>query len=241
MPKHCAFPPDPNKPKPLPGSKKRFPAKLTTSERKSSYRARLDANMDETVRKQIFSRYRNAIEKEKCAADEKVWHIDGMLMNRYELMEYISIMVAEGLDKVKLTKQEGWPTLSQVEAWYKRHPDFRVAMDNAERLRGAILGESAVDEVMSAEPHTAGLAKIRAETLGKAAARMNSKYQDKQVIETTDISELMNRDQIEDKIRSLHERYPALKKLGMKMETGEVTGEVGGVVDVETESQNGEK
>jgi hypothetical protein len=221
---------------PIKGDKNRYPVKATKEALRLVNKA--NALMYSPVqRKAIYSRHRNSLDRERAKADERVWHIDGMDMSRYEVMEYVVIMVSEGEDKVKLCKQEGWPTLVLLDQWERRHPDFKIALQNAERLRGDQMDSEAIDAVQNVTPATVGVAKVKGELLNKAAARRNPKHQDKQVIETFDATEHMSREQMVDKLRALEERCPGLKKLSMK-KLEPVTVDI--EPEVETQSQDGE-
>lgn len=225
MPKRSPFPPKTDKP--LPGSSRKYPAKLTEAEIKTSYKARY-GYYDQNQCKAIYARHKNALLKEEADCRDRVWNIGGLWMNRYELMDYIVIMLSEGMDLVTLCDQEEFPTLAQVQKWYKRHPDFRIAVEEAERIRGIRLGEDQIKVMMDANPVTATLAKAQSDALGKAAARLNAKYQDKQVVQTENITEYLSLTQIEAKIANLVDQFPALKTIGIRQEEAVV---------VENESQ----
>jgi hypothetical protein len=166
-------------------------------------------------RKTILTKHRQAKSRERAEASEKLFLIDGEPACRTEIMIYLVAMVAAGESLQSLCAHEGMPTTLEVRHWRQWHRDFDKDLKEADLERGAILGEESLKTPLEADDDcNAALVKLKTETLAKAAARLNSDFQEKKLVQTEDISDHATYDQLVDRWKRLVKDHPALKELG---------------------------
>ena len=188
-----------------------FPVKLTEKERESSETARF-GKYDPATAKMVVTKHRESLKKAKADAVEKVWSIDGDPSNRYEVMQYLVSMVSEGVRLPQLCDADGMPPLIEVRRWFKRHPDFKAALDEAKEAMAERYVDHAMNILQEAEPDRTGLAKAESELAMKMAGMMSEEFKEKKIIQTEDISHTWTEAQILARMRVLTDSDPALKE-----------------------------
>ena len=162
----------------------------------------------------IKVRHSQARERGKADASALLWEFDGRHWNRYQIMELLVARVAEGESLVDICKDTAFPTLREVRGWYRNHPAFLEEMLEAEACRGAILGELALTTVEGEyDKDDVPRRKLQHDAYAKHAARLNTEYQDKQVIKQEGELDRLSQDQLQARLASLLEANPALKEL----------------------------
>lgn len=143
-------------------------------------------------------------------ATKNDWLIDGKPFNRYKMMDYIVTRVANGEALTVICDEEGMPSMLLVYSWFDNHPEFMKAMQRAEEVRGHRLGEEALRVATSTDRVNVAADKLKFEALSKAAARTNTRFQDRQVIQQQDEYASMTEEQIRARIVRMIEANPAL-------------------------------
>jgi len=167
-------------------------------------------------------------------------------MSRHEIMAYIVDMISNtGISLPKLVEMHGedeemeFPTLQEIRVWCKLHPDFERELYEADRNRGEILGEQALDAVMSApKDEDPRITKLRHEALSRHAARLNERYQDKQVQKIEDVTDKMSREEMLKQLQGLANKHKEIADVvlpvlgdGIENDAADNLGE-GCIVDV---------
>jgi hypothetical protein len=190
-----------------------FPVKLPEEMLVASEKARFGA-YDPLRSSIVLGRHRNMKLRENADAKEKRYVLDGLKVDRFEVMQFIVAMVSEGMSCVELCKAEGMPTLLELKHWKRWHKDFDTELRLAEEVRGERYGEQATQVAMDAGgDENAALVKLKHEALKTAAARLNSDFQEKKVIETKDTTENQTYDQLLERWRILVKQNPDIKTL----------------------------
>ena len=100
--------------------------------------------------------------------------------------------------------------MQEVYSWFSNHPDFEKDYEKAEEIRGHRMGERAIEIASGTDRENVAADKLKVETLLKAAARANRRFQDKQVTQVVDEYERMNADQVRLQIVKMIEANPSL-------------------------------
>ena len=196
-----------------------FPVKTSKEESRKLADARHPAwgVYNKATANSIINRHKVAIERAKAVALDQIWDVgQDHKLNRYEMMEMLVVLVGEGYSLPAICKDPSMPTLAEVRAWGKRHPDFTAALKDANETRGMIMGEQALNEVMDHDPSETGAAKLKFEALTKTAARLNNEFKEKAVIQVEDITEHWTEDQIKERLELLMKNCPDIKTLADK-------------------------
>ncbi len=180
-------------------------------ERKQSYRARFKE--DPVTRAMMFTKLKKKMNSKKARAEEILWHIDGKGFDRYDMMNLLVHLVSEGYSLVELCQDGDFPSLMEVRSWMPNHPSFERDLLDAEKVRGEILGEEALRIAVDPEDRNPQSNKLRYEALSKAAARLNSRYQDKQIIQTEDKTNQLSEEQIMERLRAMMDASPELAEI----------------------------
>lgn len=180
-------------------------------ERKQSYRARFKE--DPVTRAMMFTKLRKKMDSKRAKADEVAWHIDGKGFDRYDMMNLLVHLVSEGYSLVELCEDGDFPSLMEVRSWMPNHPSFERDLLEAEKIRGEILGEEALRIAVTPDDRNPQSNKLRYEALSKAAARLNSRYQDKQIIQTEDKTNQLSEEQIMERLRAMMDASPELAEI----------------------------
>ena len=143
-------------------------------------------------------------------ADEKGWMLMDKPCDRYTMMDYIVSQVANGTLLSDVCKKGEMPSVLQVYSWFDNHPAFKNAMDRAELVRGHLLGDEVERIAKATDRENVAADKLKTDVLGKAAARLNPKFQDKVVQEVKDPYAHMTTDQLREKIRLMLQADPSL-------------------------------
>ena len=195
----------------------KFPAKNTPAEQATitKYRDNQRPDREQWQVNAILAGHKAALERAKKNALEKIWNVvpGEEPLNRFELMDLMITMIHNKMSLPKICEQEGFPTIREVYGWYKRHPDFYVAVQEAKRARGESLGEEAIEIVDNATPLDANVAKLRHDAYIKAAARMNSEFREKTSLEIVDNTENLSIEQIEERLSMLMKGSKEIKQL----------------------------
>lgn len=162
------------------------------------------------IRASMFTKLHNKMANKRASAEEILWHIDDKGYDRYDMMALLIHLVSEGFGLVEICDDGDFPSLHEVRSWYGNHPSFQRDLEEAEKTRGEILGENALQLALASTNHTVAADKLKYEALSKAAARLNDKYQDKQVVKTEDATSRMTDEQIRERLRSIMEANPDL-------------------------------
>lgn len=181
----------------------------------NSYNARLPTRKP-WVMKGMLARHQNAIKRAKAEADEFLWEIDGTKYNRYKMMEFLVILVGEGIALAEICEDDRFPSLAEVRGWEKNHPQFVEDMRLAEAVRGEILIERALkvttdlDEKEKLDSNDVKKASLQHEALTKHAAYFNKKYTPKAVQQVEDITPHLNEEQARQRLMAIIRDNPAI-------------------------------
>ena len=189
---------------------KTYPYKVNAKDLKKSYELRLAAQFGDSRAKGRLQAYNRRIKERKMEASKIDWVIDGKSFNRYKMMDFIVSRVANGEPLDEICAPEEMPSMLEVYSWQDNHPDFATALRRAEEVRGHRLGEEALRVAMGTDRENVAADKLKFEALSKAAARTNSRFQDKQVQEVRDEYGNMSADQIRERIKRMIEASPDL-------------------------------
>jgi len=188
-----------------------YPFKQNKNERTQSYRARFKD--DPVIRAMMQTKLKNKVSHKKAKADEVLWKIDGEGYDRYQMMNLLVHLVSEGYSLAEICEDCDFPTLKEVREWCPNHPGFERDLIEAEKVRGEILDTLALKVAMDSTNQTVAADKLRYEALSKTAARLNSKFQDKQVVQTEDKTAHMTEEQITERLRAMMEANPELSDI----------------------------
>lgn len=136
----------------------------------------------------------------------RVW--GGGQFNNEEFREAMVFMVAngQGIKKAveKLEKDYGvMPSMWLVGKWLRESQGFKEAYDAALEIRGHLLVEDALQEVMDADDkESAGVAKVRSEHLRWMASKFSKRFTDRKIIEEEHTIKMSDSD-LENKIKVL--------------------------------------
>lgn len=178
--------------------------------KKKSYEIRLKAQFGNEKDKKELAAYRRRRKERMLEASNKDWMIQGKARNRYWVMENIVSRVAAGESLPSICRSEEYPSIQQVYAWFKCHPDFEKVYREAEEVRGHLLGEQALEIALTTDRENVAADKLKIETLSKFAARANNRFQDKAVQQNIDEYSTMTSEQIKQRIKALLAANPEL-------------------------------
>jgi len=125
----------------------------------------------------------------------ETWEIEGTRRNRVQTFNWMCERIAdEDDDLVDLCRLPGAPRLSQVAAWQRSNPDWRLAMAEAEKIAAMRRVNMAKSVARRAEgaAQAAG-SKLYVDTLLWEASKLDRKYAEKQIV--VDESEPLGRAQ----------------------------------------------
>jgi len=138
------------------------------------------------------------------------WAINGRIFKISQMQEYIFTQVAAGDPLNEICDRPGMPSMEMVYSWEDNYPEFARDMARATEIRGHRLGEEAIKIARETDRVNVNADKLRVETLSKAAARMNARFQDKQVIEKPDELAQMTMEQLQARISRMIQANPHL-------------------------------
>lgn len=207
--------------------KNRYPLNVAPTEK--AYRMMTDINKTKDIRNSMLARHKQAVSKERLDIEATRYHVDDMVLNRYEVMDYIVVLLSSGdYSLPEICKIDGMPTRIEVKRWERWHPEFAKALQEAKQLRGEALGEKGLSKLIEVsqdenlDTAKVAMAKALYEGTNRSAARLNEEYQDKRVIEHKDVTETMNEEQLTQAYQDLLRRYPELKTIAMETTTIDV-------------------
>lgn len=177
---------------------------------KRSYELRLTAQFGDRKAKDKLAAYNRRRKERMLEAGNKEWFINGKNRNRYWVMESIVTEVSAGTSLKVICSDDQYPTMQQVYSWFKMHPDFKKAYEEAEEVRGHLLGEQALEIALKTDRENVQADKLKIETLSKFAARANTRFQDKQVTQNVDELATMSTEQIRARLQALYRANPEL-------------------------------
>ena len=143
-------------------------------------------------------------------ANKSEWVVEGRSFNRYKLMDFIVARVANGESLPQVCESDAMPSMQQVYSWFSEHPAFEKEYNRAEEVRGHILGEEALQTARDTDRENVAADKLKFEALSKAAARSNTRYQDRTVAKIEDEFANLSADQIKDRIQRILQLSPEL-------------------------------
>ncbi len=187
-----------------------YPYKTSPKDKKKSYELRLAAQFGDRKAKEKLWAYNRRIKERKMEANKIEWVVEGLKFNRYKMMDFIVSRVSNGEPLDEVCGPEEMPSMLEVYSWMDNHPDFASALKRAEEVRGHRLGEEALRVAMGTDRENVAADKLKFEALSKAAARLNSRYTDKQIIEQRDEYSNMTAEQIRDRISRMLQADPSL-------------------------------
>jgi len=193
--------------------KKVFPVTLPPTTKSTVDKMRRGVYSDLKI-KELITRHKNSKLKENGDAADKRFLILGEPADRFEYMLFIVAMVSEGMQVTDICELEGSPTLLEVRHWRKWHSNFDKELKEAEACRGERLGEESLQVALdTTDESNAAIAKLKSETLAKAAARLNSEFQERKLIQTEDITDHQTYEQLMSRWNTLSKQFPELKTL----------------------------
>jgi hypothetical protein len=209
----------------MPKSKaeKAFPLLLPETTKRTTHKLRFGYFSPEQ-RVAIKARHDQMRRHEQAKADEILWTVDGKEYNRFGMMDLIIALVAAGGDLVEVCSDKEMPSLAEVRSWYKWHPDFKLAMEEAQTARGEILGEKGLKVLMSLGQDEDGnycpfgaeevtLAKAQRDALASHAARINQEFIEKKVFEHRDPVADRSIEELIALSKSMLKNHPALRDI----------------------------
>ena len=143
-------------------------------------------------------------------AGKSEWVVAGHSFNRYKMMNFIVARTANGELLSEVCSEDGMPSVMQVYSWFENHPEFERQFRLAEMARGYMLGDEVERIARGTDRENVSADKLKTEVLSKAAARLNPKFQDKQLVEQRDEYQSMTREQILERIKRMVEANPDL-------------------------------
>lgn len=207
-----------------------------------SYEIRLAAQFGGPKEKRRLRAYNRAQKERKMEAGVNLWVVNGKPLNRYKMMEWIVSQTAAGELLSDLCKKANMPSMLQVYAWFDNHPEFETQYRRAERARGHLLGDEVERTARNTDRENVSADKLKCEILGKAAARLNERFQDKAVVQNQDDYSKLSIEQIRERIKRMVENNPELTSvlqeapnLEAPLQQEELACSTGEVIDAETE------
>lgn len=201
--------------KSTPAYKYRF--KPSKKQLKESYEVRLAAQFGNRDAKNRLAAYNRRMRERKMEVSKEEWIVCGKRFSRYQVMDYITVQVAAGESLPEVCEHEGMPTMQTVYKWMDNHPDFVREYNRSEEIRGHLMGEKAIQIALKTDRENVTADKLKVETLSKAAARANNRFQDKVVQQNLDEYSSMTEDQIRDRIKRMIEANPALASIASSL------------------------
>lgn len=190
-----------------------------------------------------IERFKAAMAKEKLAADELCWEIDGFKYNRYEVIKMILGMVAEGYTLAEVCRFPGYPPLWMVRDWERMNAGFKNDLKFAEQTMAELRYQESIDIVMEAEDHNnAKLVQLKSEAQAKLAAMTDSKWNAKQQIQVEDTTAPKDIDDVKKRLENWAKANPEvaakmMPELHAKMQE-ELKQQTIGYVDATVENTN---
>jgi hypothetical protein len=218
--------------KPTENPEDRYRLEMLTPEK-----IRLKQYSEAHLYKAAKAKFIQARDRAKAAAEEKVFRVAGEQMNRYQIMDYLVLMMeTHGISLPDLLKgRDGdiLPLAREVRKWKDLHPNFAIELDEASKWRGEILGSEALNAVMNAKSekvitHEDGTqetieippdknalfhAKLKAENLTLYAGFNNDKYRIKTIHQNEDITDKLSEDELKEKFRMLVKDNPQILEM----------------------------
>jgi len=187
-----------------------FPYRVNAKDLKRSYELRLAAQFGDRKAKERLHAYNKRQKEKRVEAGRTEWRVDGHSFNRYKMMNYIVARTANGELLSEICADGAMPSVMEVYKWFENHPDFEREFRMAEMARGHMLGDEVERIARNTDRENVSADKLKTEILGKAAARLNARFQDKQVVQQQDEYSHMTRDQINERITRMLEANPDL-------------------------------
>ena len=189
---------------------RKYPYHVPLKIKAKGYEIRLAAQFGDTASKYKLQAYNRRIKERKMEANKSEWVVEGRSFNRYKMLDFIITRVANGESLPKICSADDMPSMLQVYEWFDSHPDARTAYNRAEEVRGHILGEEALQTARDTDRENVAADKLKFEALSKAAARSNTRFQDKATVKIEDEFANLSADQIKDRIRRIIQTNPDL-------------------------------
>ena len=183
---------------------------MSSKDRKKSYELRLAAQFGDRKAKEKLAAYNRRQKELRMEAGKSEWIVAGHSFNRYKMMNFIVARTANGELLSEVCSEEGMPSVMQVYSWFENHPEFERQFRLAEMARGHMLGDEVERIARGTDRENVSADKLKTEVLSKAAARLNPKFQDKQLVEQRDEYQSMTREQILERIKRMVEANPDL-------------------------------
>ena len=190
--------------------RRKYPFHVPKKEKAKGYEIRLAAQFGDAKAKSKLQAYNRRIKERRMEANKSEWVVEGRNFNRYKMMDFIVSRVANGESLPKVCESEAMPSMLEVYSWFESHPDFEKAYRRAEEVRGHLLGEESLTIARETDRENVAADKLKVETLAKAAARANARFQDKQVVKTEDEFANMSAEQIKSRIDRILSQNPEL-------------------------------
>lgn len=191
----------------------KYPYKTGEKDKAKSYELRLAAQFGDEKAKGKLRAYNRRIKERKMEANKSEWVVEGRHFNRYKLMDFIVARVGNGESLPQVCASDAMPSILEVYGWFDNHPEFEKAYKRAEEVRGHLLGEQALKTALDTDRENVAADKLKFEALSKAAARLNTRYQDKVQVQNVDEFANMSEEQIKNRIRMMLSRSPELSDL----------------------------
>ena len=180
----------------------------------------------------IATRHRNAVLQARQDAEKAKYYFNGEVLNRYECMERIVMLVAEGMSLPEIVEAvPGFPPVVEIRKWEERHPKFKEDMKLAEASRGELLNAERRRIVMGAkltddkDNVNAQVLKLQASVLAEDAAFCNKRFQPKSLTQHEDITARVNRQEALEELKRLIANNPDIREI-MKGIDEVIDGEV---------------
>ena len=105
-------------------------------------------------------------------------------MARNQVMELICDKTSNGDSLLQICAIPGMPTVRQVYAWKRVHPEFKRQLEDAERVRGLRFAERVVDEAEATDSENHKAQKVKIEANKWMASKLDpSRFAERQIQE----------------------------------------------------------
>lgn len=187
-------------------------ARVRPPEEADAFRSDLHEEADRIQLSRYLAEKRETLLRQNATT----WTVGGEQYSAKDIQELIVLLTSEGYTLEEILSIDGMPIGLQIFRWREFNPGFEEAMVRAEEVAGQLAYEKAERIAMQAtydskKVNPAG-AKVICDLLAKRAARQNKRFQDKQTIETRDLSKLSVED-VHGRIQSMLENNGSILNL----------------------------
>lgn len=194
----------------------KYPYKTSKKDLAKSYELRLAAQFGNRKAKEKLWAYNRRRKERRMEANKIEWEVNGLKFNRYKMMQFIVARTANGERLSDICEDPEMPSVMQVYKWFENHPDFEKDFRLAEQVRGHLLGDEVERIAEKTDRENVSADKLKTEILGKAAARLNPRFQDKVQTQIVDEYSNMTKEQILERVQRMLQANPEYAEIVAK-------------------------